>query len=515
MNFTVQDNPVLCVGILTCFFLVLVVRYLRSPWRKLPPGPPGYPVLGNALQLKDKQWLLFSSWRKTYGDIIYLNAAGQPAVIINKPSIASELLDRRAGIYSDRPPNIVGCEIMTGGLLFAFASYSDTWRRMRKGAHESVNKVVVHDLDEYQLSEALGLARSGVQDPTAWDGYLRRAAASLMLSSLYGERPLESERDPRVVYINALNEQLSNSFAPGAYWVEMMPWMRHIPSRFAAWRRTAEEWNRTASNEFLRLFGRVRDNILNGQGKTSFCSTLLDEADRYGLNDQEKAWLAATLYAAGADTTATAMSWWTLAMLAYPDVQVRAQQELDAVVGRSRVPTFADMPHLPYICAIVKEILRWRPAVPLGLAHRSSADDVYDGYFIPKGTMIIANVWELNRDPETYGPDSYQFNPARYLDEKGRLISGPPGTKEDGHFAFGFGRRVCLGKHVATNSMFAQIATCLWASTLSNVQNQTIDVNAFLDEGIIARPMPFQVDIQPRFPEATVLLAQECELRGR
>ena len=71
--------------------------------------------------------------------------------------------------------------------------------------------------------------------------------------------------------------------------------------------------------------------------------------------------------AGGAHTTASMMDWWTLAMLAHPETQERAQRELDAIVGRARVPTFADMPHLPYICAMVKEVLRWGPVVPLGL----------------------------------------------------------------------------------------------------------------------------------------------------
>ena len=69
--------------------------------------------------------------------------------------------------------------------------------------------------------------------------------------------------------------------------------------------------------------------------------------------------------------------------------------------------------------------------------HRSTQDDVYEGYFIPKGSTIIANVWEINRDPECFGGDVEQFNPGRYLDEKGALIAGLTDAKDDGHFTFG------------------------------------------------------------------------------
>src|SRR5712671_5331023 len=100
-----------------------------------------------------------------------------------------------------------------------------------------------------------------------------------------------------------------------------------------------------------------------------------------------------SLSGAGSDTTAAAMAWFTLAMLAYPETQARAQAELDAVVGRTRLPSFADYPHLPYIRAIVKESLRWRPVDPVGLPHRSTEDDWYDGMFITKGTVCVANVW--------------------------------------------------------------------------------------------------------------------------
>jgi len=80
-------------------------------------------------------------------------------------------------------------------------------------------------------------------------------------------------------------------------------------------------------------------------------------------------------------------------MILYPDVQRKAQRELDAVVGAHRLPEMTDMPHLPYIQALMTEVLRWAPVVPLGVLHTSREDDCYENYHIPKGTWILPNVW--------------------------------------------------------------------------------------------------------------------------
>ena len=184
------------------------------------------------------------------------------------------------------------------------------------------------------------------------------------------------------------------------------------------------------------------------------------------------------------------MAWFSLAMLAYPEAQARAQAELDAVVGRTRLPSFADYHHLPYIRATVKEALRWRPVDPVGLPHRSIEDDWYEGMFIPKGTVCIANVWHLNRDPEIYGEDAAHFNPARHLDADGNIIPGPPDTKEESHFTYGFGRRLCVGRHVANNSLFIDIAILLWATKMERKKDASgrllpLDVDGFVEDGLV------------------------------
>ena len=80
-------------------------------------------------------------------------------------------------------------------------------------------------------------------------------------------------------------------------------------------------------------------------------------------------------------------------MVLNPDVQKRAQEEIDRVVGTSRLPDMSDREGLPYIDAVVKEVLRWHPVTPLGVSHASSEDDTYKGYLIPKGAILVPNIW--------------------------------------------------------------------------------------------------------------------------
>jgi len=149
---------------------------------------------------------------------------------------------------------------------------------------------------------------------------------------------------------------------------------------------------------------------------------------------------AASLYSGGADTTPSTLSSFILAMTLHPAVQERAQAELDAVIGGSwaRFPTFADRPNLPYINAIVLELLRWNPAVPLGLPHRVTQDDVYRGYRIPKGTIVWPNIWSMLHDESAF-PNPSAFLPERYLREDGTMKDLDK-IEDPAIIGFGFGQ---------------------------------------------------------------------------
>ncbi|KAI0041516.1 cytochrome P450 [Auriscalpium vulgare] len=514
-----QDGVTLYLGVLVAVGAFLAVRYVHSPWRKLPPGPKGFPVVGNFIELRNKQWLTFTELSKQYGDLIYLNVGGQPLLVVNSLKVTADLLDRRARIYSDRPRNIVASDILTGGQLIVFAHHGDVWRRMRKAAHEALSKGIARGYYDIQARESVLLASIALNDPVKWDQHFRRASTSSILSITYDLPVLESEDDPRVVRINDYVGRLTRAAFPGAHWVEFFPWMKYIPSRLAKWKRDGYYWYEQDSLMFEGLLNKVRAEVAEGSERPSFCSSLIKEQARFGISQRESAWLAGTLYSAGAETTAAVLSWWALAMIAFPETQKRAQQDLDRVVGRGRVPTFADLPHLPYIQAMVKETLRWRPVAPVGLPHRSTEDDWYEGMFIPKGTIVIANVWKMNHDPELFGANADIFDPARHLDADGALVPGVADTKDESHVAYGFGRRICVGRHLANNSLFINMAVLLWAANLEGAKDAQgrpapIDVDGCLEGGLVVRPVPFECSITPRFSEALTVLAGERDVRG-
>jgi len=194
---------------------------------------------------------------------------------------------------------------------------------------------------------------------------------------------------------------------------------------------------------------------------------------------------------AGSETTSATLTWWALAMIAFPEVQRKAQAELDAVVGRHRLPTFSDAPRLPYLSAVIKEILRWRPMVPLGVPHASTEDDWYEDMFIPKGTICVPNAWHCNHDRSVFGEDADDFRPERHLGEEGELLSGRLKADQGGHVTFGFGRRICVGKELALDSLFITTARILWAAKLERKKDENgmdipLDTDTLTNGGLVA-----------------------------
>ncbi|VDC00765.1 unnamed protein product [Peniophora sp. CBMAI 1063] len=509
-------RPTLATTIALNLFGLLLYRFLNSPWRKLPPGPTGYPLLGSALKLLDASWL-YNECPKL-GEIVYLNVAGQPTFILNSQKAAAELLDRRAAVYSGRPRLIVGHELMSGGLFFAFEPHNDRWRRQRRVVHEGFNKSAASRFQSAEVEDVVRLAASLVEDSSSFRSLYHTCACSVVLSVTY-DRPLRGgpEHEALRARIDDFVHRNQAALQVGAHYVELVPWMLYLPSWMAKWKRDALKMYEETSAFFLGLVDDVETRVNEGTARPCLTTTLVQEGERFQVSRLEAAWSAGVMYAAGSDTTSNLLEWWTLAMVAFPNVQKKAQAELDAVVGRGRLPSFSDRALLPYTVAVLREVLRWRTGLPLGLPHQADEDGWYEGMFIPKGSVLIANVMPCNRDPAVYGDDSEAFKPERHLTEDGKHKPAPAATKDHGHVSFGFGRRVCVGQHVAEDTLFIAVAVLLWAFEFAKARDEKgreIDVDAVGYDAaqLTMKANHYECSITPRFPEVNTILAGETEL---
>ena len=219
---------------------------------------------------------------------------------------------------------------------------------------------------------------------------------------------------------------------------------------------------------------------------------------------------------AGSETTSSSLNTAIKYLAKYPAVQAKAHEELSAIVGDMRSPTFEDEQSLPYIRAMVKEVLRIRPVTNIGTPHYTTADVVYNDYFIPKGTVVTISQYAIHFDPSRY-QDAEEFIPERYVDHtlKAGAYSGHPDPYARDHFGFGAGRRVCPGMHLAENSLYITLAKILWAFEIRpaigmNGQEEDIDVSdAAYEDGANTLPRPFKIRFVVRNLQRERVLEEE------
>ncbi|KAH8831092.1 cytochrome P450 [Flagelloscypha sp. PMI_526] len=516
-NLSLRFANISVTVLVSVLFLWVISFLVKRQRRRLPPGPRGLPIVGNLLDLpKAHSWHKFQEWSKQYGDFCYINLAGQDIVLLGSHKVASDLLDRRSSIYSGRPKNHVVSELLFGGLIYPFIPTNSYWKRARRVSHEALKLQAAPQFEPLQLTEARlfieNILKTGAAD--ALEKHIIHSNVSFSLRSIFGTPALEAN-DSRAERLIQIVDRASKAGVPGTYLVEYFSWMQYLPDFLAPWRVWALEWSRKDSEFLEKLYYDVEVRMKNGQQHPCVASSLIENGSE-NLTAREKAWTLASISFAG-DTMSVALLWLVWVMGKFPQVQVEAQQELDKVVGRERMPDFNDFEGLPFLRATVIELLRWVPMAPVGMPHSTTSDDVYGEYFIPKGTMCISNVCMINRDPEVYGPDADLFRPSRHIDSStGKLQLPHPLTHDESHVTYGFGRRICVGRAVANQGLFINAASLLWAFKIEDPNNDTashlIGPEDYLDGGALVKPKPFTYKIEPRFPDVNTILVQSREL---
>ncbi|KAF7346382.1 O-methylsterigmatocystin oxidoreductase [Mycena sanguinolenta] len=483
-------------------------KYLNS-WHHrhlpFPPGPTPYPLIGNLRDLPTTlSWLTYVKWGRQYGsDVVHASALGQHIVVVNSIKAAVELFEKRSHIHSDRPV-ITMIELIGWESNVAFMPVGDRWRKHRRMLQQHFRRDMSQNYHTIQMKKIHQLLQGLLSSPEDFREHIKTLAAAVIMATLYGYE-VRPSNDPFVALSENAVNKLSESVFPGATAVNTFPILRYLPSWMpgAGFQRFAAE-SRQLTNEMREVpFDFVKRNMRDGVDSKSVVARLLAANQARGRDDEIAIQqVAAVAYGAGADTTVSALASFFLAMALYPDVQRKAQTEIDTVVGIHQLPEFKDRPSLPYVEALYREVMRWKPVLPLGLAHASSADDIYNGYFIPKGTTLFGNIWAMTRDESIY-PDPERFNPDRFFTTDGKL------NDDDTILAFGFGRRICVGRHTADASVWATIVSVLSTFNIAKARDATgkeIDIDPSYSDGMISHPEPFICSITPRSEAANSLV---------
>ncbi|KAF8440478.1 cytochrome P450 [Boletus edulis BED1] len=487
----------------------------RSLRPNFPPGPPGLPILGNVFDTPiTEPWRAYKTLGENYGDIIHLRVLTQDMIILNSYEAIKDLLEHRSQNYSDRP-HIPGNDLVDFGWGTGFLPYGEEWKTHRKIFQYALRSERMPLYQSMQLMKICQLLKNMCDTPADYERHFRSFSTAISMAATYDYHPAPRD-DPMVNNLKILAGVGVSLLGPAhSLLFAAFPFLMYVPSWFpgATWQRTADKGRKVVNWWLTAPVQHVQDKMAEGPIAPCLVGDALSRIDEKRTDAENAIRLikgaAASSLLGASDTTDSTLQVFVLAMVLNPDAQRRAQAEIQAVVGSERLPDFSDRPNMPYIEAVYRETLRWHPALPFALVRSAVNDDIYRGYSFPKGVTIIPNLWQVHI-PFRY-PDPFTFNPNRFFDDNGNL------NDDTVSFAYGFGRRVCVGRALAENSVWAAIVNLLAVFSFEAPLDETgrpVKIEPRFTTGLTSHPESFPVQITMRMDpqKFTSLLGTENDV---
>ncbi|KAI8100203.1 cytochrome P450 [Halteromyces radiatus] len=422
---------------------------------------------------------------------------------ISDPALAQEIFTTHGVATSDRPSQTFLTYYSHGKRGIICSDANKRWKRSRAAASfilapQRVNEfmdIIMHEAD-ILVKQLLLLCQLDSQvDPTP---YLQKAFMNFILTACFATRfnSVENQhfKDIRENTLVALKLAGANGDL-----YQFLPYISALDVLLGKKRMYRDH----IANFSDPLFTQLIEKALCSD-KDPMVKTLVALKKENGLDDEDIIVITSDLFGASTDTSTATFSWMIVILSHHYDVQKKIQLELDAFIqAHGRLPTFEERDQVPYIIAVQKECMRYKPTTSFGIPHVANNDLVVRDYFFPKGSVLVSNMFGMHMNSDIYS-DPEIFKPERFLNNIRTMSSAANGNvNQRDHFNFGWGRRTCPGIYLAEAEMFhIFIRIFANASIVPSLDGDSkevpIDMEVGLDTGGVNLPHPYQVRFIPR-----------------
>nr|AFK79031.1 cytochrome P450 CYP736A54 [Bupleurum chinense] len=462
---------------------LVVLAYLVQSWlkkktqRKLPPGPKGLPIIGHLHMLGKNPHQDLQKLAEKHGPIMSMRFGFVPNIIVSSPEAAKQFLKTHDLNFAGRPSLEAAKYISYEQRNLSFSTYGPYWRNMRKLCTlELLSNLKINSFQamrKKEIANVVDIIEQAAQERVAVDISQRISSMNSDISCqmVFGKKFEDKEFDERGFKgVIQVGMQMAVAFNLGDYFPYLGALdLQGLNKRMKA---IAKVWD-----QFLEKILDDHDQSKEPGQTKDFVDTMLDIM-KSGESEFEfdRSHVKATLmdmFAASADTSSTTIEWTLSELLRHPRVMNKVQKELEQVVGMNRMVEESDLESLEYLGMVIKETMRLHPVAPLLLPHLAIEDCTVDGFFIPKNSRVVVNVWAIGRDSNVWS-DAEKFLPERFIgsniDLRGRDFELLP---------FGSGRRGCPGMQLGltvVRLVVAQLLHCFDWDLPNGMQPSELDM---------------------------------------
>ncbi|KAE8408570.1 cytochrome P450 [Aspergillus pseudonomiae] len=449
----------------------------------LPPGPRGIPIFGSLRVLdkarSDKDYKMHNELAR-YGEMTTIHLGSKTWVLLNSKRVVSEIIAKRGSLTNGRSPMPIASGIVSRN------------GQKRRVMHSLLSGSALKQYGSWQELESTQMLAEYHFYPRLWYRHHYRYANSVVHRIALGERLVKTRKeladlqDVVTYFIGSIGSSL----------VDWFPELDKLPRFLQPWRKHWErlgDWNEEV---YKSWWIPAREKVENGTAPPSWVRDVLLHPDtKFTGDDRDAMYVALQLLEAGSDTTREVLNIFVMSALCYPEKFQKAREEVDRLCHSNgmRLPGIDDMEQLPYICAMIKELLRWRPIFPFTPDHTLTSDMEFEGYHFPAGVGFVINEIPVCNECD----DPEEFQPERWLD-------GHETDAAHGLWQFGGGRRICVGYILAFRGLFINIARLAFCYNYK--------ANGAFDSKRLNHHMtdePFPVEVTPRSQEHMALIMEE------